>query len=123
MGYSATINHRQQQAILLVTSVPAKPGGSFASISIAQKNVKYILKDADSAEFRNVGVIIPPKLDTNVMGMVCAEVNAKTGFGGYGGYTKFLVIAGIPVIDDGSVASHPCGISHARVSLSIPAGG
>jgi ribosomal protein L40E len=72
----------------------------YASVSIAEQRLKYYLKNADSAEFRNVGVIIPSKLDTKIPGVVCGEVNAKTGFGGYGGFTKFLVIAGIPAIDE-----------------------
>jgi hypothetical protein len=64
----------------------SKAAWEYASISVAEKTLKYALKDADSAEFRNVGVIIPAQPDTKTMGVVCGEVNAKTGLGGYSGY-------------------------------------
>jgi hypothetical protein len=79
----------------------SKAAWEYASVAVAEKNLKYALKDADSAEFRSVGIIIPKTLDTGRMGVVCGEVNARIGFGGYSGYKKFLVIAGIPAIDEG----------------------
>lgn len=45
--------------------------------SETEKTVENTLKDPDSAKFRNVKG-------------VCGEVNAKNGFGAYGGYKKFI---------------------------------
>ena len=81
-----------------------KAAWKYASVQIAEKNIKYLLKDAESAQFREVGVIIPAQLNTKTMGVVCGEVNAKNGFGGYTGYKKFVVLAGIPIVDSGDRA-------------------
>jgi len=75
---------------------------AYANVKIAEDHVKEILKDPDSAKFRNVGVIIPKVLDTEKSGVVCGEVNSKNSFGGYVGFTNFVVIAGLPAIDDRS---------------------
>lgn len=51
----------------------------------AQESVRAQLKDAESAEFRNVAI-------RNYKGapLVCGEVNAKNSFGGYSGYQQFV---------------------------------
>lgn len=47
----------------------------------AQQAVTDRLKDPDSANFRDVGV--------NDQNIVCGEMNARNGFGGYTGYSAF----------------------------------
>lgn len=48
----------------------------------AREFVKAILKDPESAEFRNEFV--------GAKGVPCGEVNAKNGFGGYTGFKRFV---------------------------------
>jgi hypothetical protein len=52
-------------------------------VFIAENAVKQLLKDPDSAQFRNVKEFTGP---------VCGEVNSKNGFGGYVGFSKFIVV-------------------------------
>jgi hypothetical protein len=56
----------------------------------AKEAVTAKLKDPSSAQFRNV--------QDKGSGLVCGEVNAKNGFGGYGGFEKFKVQSGAVVI-------------------------
>jgi len=59
-----------------------------------QNAVEASLKDPDSAKFRNVHFV---EIKMNGLGRyqkagyVCGEVNAKNGFGAYGGFQKFAV--------------------------------
>lgn len=50
-------------------------------IEQAKAQVKYKLKDADSAKFRNIYV--------KDKSLVCGEVNAKNSYGGYSGFVFF----------------------------------
>lgn len=54
-----------------------------AEVLAAQEAVKLKLKDPASAQFRNV---------KSKGYSVCGEVNAKNGFGGYTGYTRFTYL-------------------------------
>jgi hypothetical protein len=51
----------------------------------AKESVRTQLKDAESAEFRNVAI-----RDYKGAPLVCGEVNAKNSFGGYSGYQQFV---------------------------------
>jgi len=57
-----------------------------ALIVNAQDSVKRLLKDPDSAKFRNIFVNKSKKGFT----VVCGEVNAKNSFGGYTGFQRFI---------------------------------
>lgn len=46
--------------------------------------VREALKDPDSAQFRNIRFVQGGSV-------MCGEVNAKNGFGGYAGFTSFVV--------------------------------
>ena len=62
--------------------------------------VSRILKDPDSAEFRDKhrGKLVYGQI------AMCGEVNAKNAFGGYVGYRRFIAFGdGTAEIDDGSV--------------------
>ena len=48
--------------------------------------VRLKLKDADSAEFRNVYF----KRGSDGVPVACGEVNSKNSFGGYSGYQQFI---------------------------------
>lgn len=51
----------------------------------ATSQVKLILSDPDSANFRNLQVVINSKGEESI----CGEVNARNKFGGYVGFTSF----------------------------------
>jgi hypothetical protein len=62
-----------------------------AARTLAQLAIKDLLKDPGSAQFRNLGV----NTLKNGVKVVCGEVNARNGFGGYSGFEGFIS-AGTP---------------------------
>lgn len=54
----------------------------------AQNSVKSLLRDGDSAEFRNLRVM---KSESGGR-YVCGEVNSRNAFGGYAGYQQFVSV-------------------------------
>jgi hypothetical protein len=54
------------------------------AIEVGKASVRANLKGPETAQFRNV---VRRKA-------VCGEVNAKNGFGGYGGYQRFMAGGG-----------------------------
>ena len=73
-----------------------KKAKDYVAIDQAEKGLKSILKDADSAKFRDVTVAqwIENKP------VVCGYVNSKNSFGGYTGDTEFAVFNGLVSIND-----------------------
>lgn len=76
------------------TAASAPSGGSggkypsdkqYAWIDIGKEAIKSQLKDPDSAKFRNVAFYSGGGIP-----IACGEVNAKNGFGGYGGFERFV---------------------------------
>lgn len=63
--------------------------------------VKRQLRDPESADFRDV-IVVHKGSDVTV----CGSVNAKNGFGGFSGYSDFLVIGPLALIEpnDGSAS-------------------
>lgn len=55
----------------------------------AKEQMKTLLKDTDSARYENVNAY-KTVLDNRTIYAFCGEVNAKNGFGAYGGYERFL---------------------------------
>lgn len=55
----------------------------------AQERVKQVLKDPDSAQFRNMYLAVQETPEPSTA--VCGEVNSKNSYGGYAGYTQFVV--------------------------------
>jgi hypothetical protein len=49
---------------------------------LAEKYVKAKLKDPESAQFQNKFI--------GIKGAACGEVNAKSGFGGYTGFKRYI---------------------------------
>lgn len=60
-----------------------KPVAKPDPIATAHEWVKDVLKDPDSAKFRNEFLARD--------GAVCGFVNAKTTYGGYGGFKRYIV--------------------------------
>jgi hypothetical protein len=56
-----------------------------AWIGKSQKGIKTKLRDPDSAQFRDVRFY-----SGGPTPVVCGEVNSKNGFGGYGGFQRFI---------------------------------
>ena len=73
--------------ILLLTTIATT--SSFADntnlVGQTKKNVKDLLKDPESAQFRNIKVVI----NTEGRKSVCGQVNAKNSYGGYTGFQSF----------------------------------
>ncbi|KAA6196368.1 MULTISPECIES: hypothetical protein [Pseudomonas] len=57
-----------------------------SDINVAREEVKRNLNDSASAEFRGEKVY---RLPDNTV--VCGEVNAKNSYGGYAGFSKYVV--------------------------------
>jgi hypothetical protein len=73
----------------------------YSNIEWAKQILLKILRDPDSAQFRDVSVVAPKQFDAKKPGMVCGYVNSKNGFGGFTGFEPFMVMAGaIPIFDD-----------------------
>ncbi len=68
----------------VTTSLFAETYNEKALIEKSKKQVLNLLKDADSAKFRNIYVI-----DKS---LVCGEVNAKNSYGGYTGFTFYYTL-------------------------------
>lgn len=62
----------------------------------AQVRIKDVLKDPDSAQFRNVQATETA---------VCGEVNARNGFGGYNGFKGFVVAYDAMALDTKDTAA------------------
>lgn len=62
-------------------------------------SVREMLKDPDSAQFKNVRFNFAR--DT-----LCGEVNSRNAMGGYVGFKDFFVINGNPIIDSSTPADH-----------------
>lgn len=63
------------------TKVAPKP--KVDPIEVAHERIKELLKDPDSAKFRSEFV--------SKTGAVCGFVNSKNSYGGYGGFTRYVV--------------------------------
>ena len=68
------------------------------NLLVAKYQVLKVLKDPDSAQFRDMTVVAPTKINKNQTGIVCGEVNSKNSFGGYTGFHPFIVISAIPMV-------------------------
>jgi hypothetical protein len=86
----ATGNNSTSDKTIAADASPAKSayedeGKQVAWIDLGESAIKAKLRDPDSAQWRNVkfysGGGVP---------IVCGEVNANNGFGGKGGYERFV---------------------------------
>jgi hypothetical protein len=59
------------------------------STSQAEDAVKAVMRDPDSAKFRN--------LEVNDDGSVCGEVNGRNAYGGMTGFSPFAYVEGVPI--------------------------
>ena len=77
-------------AIFMVRSCASGPNGNSPASDVgyqivAKQNVEAKLKDPQSAQFQNL--VVSGKAGASI---VCGEVNAKNGFGGYTGFKRFV---------------------------------
>lgn len=73
---------------------PSKELRDSSYIVRQQDSIRSILKDPDSADFKNSFVSHQKGVP-----VVCGFVNAKNGFGGYGGFERFISGGSIHVIE------------------------
>lgn len=69
-------------------------------IFVVRYTVKSLLRDPDSAQYRNERVVMAEK--EGGTDHVCGEVNSRNGFGGMAGYRRFVADEKSVMIDDGS---------------------
>lgn len=61
-------------------------------VALAKDNVSQLLKDPDSAKFRNVKINKIPNAKGKILRVaVCGEINGKNSFNAYAGYSNFVV--------------------------------
>lgn len=77
--------------LVLISLTSCKPSPD-PDILAAEEAVKSKLKDPESAQFRNVVKYTSSHYESGHNTAVCGEVNSKNGFGGYVGFTEFMVI-------------------------------
>ncbi|MFW1796309.1 hypothetical protein ACG9Y4_11505 [Acinetobacter guillouiae] len=65
---------------------PSEADLEFNRMIVSQESVKKLLKDPDSAKFKN-------------MRGLCGEVNSKNSFGGYTGFRKFIGSPDLTIIE------------------------
>jgi len=86
---SATEASPAKQATVETKAEPESPyadtGRQAAWVANGQQSIKGQLKDPESATFRNVHFY-----SGGGTPVVCGEVNARNGFGGYTGYERFV---------------------------------
>jgi hypothetical protein len=58
-------------------------------IDVAKQIVSQSMKDPEAAKFKNMVV-----MDLGKRRVICGEVNAKNGYGGYVGFKKFYMYEG-----------------------------
>ncbi|TQL83105.1 hypothetical protein [Delftia sp. HK171] len=84
------------------------------AIDAGKRSVIAVLKDGESARFRNVH--LKPYLQGAV---VCGEVNAKNSYGGYVGFTRFAAgISGAMLEDTSSRRSDINSASNAGIDVA-----
>jgi hypothetical protein len=71
-----------------ISSEQQEKDREFNWIETGKDSVKFKLKDAQSAQFRNVFF----HRSKNNIPTTCGEVNSKNGFGGYIGFQRFISI-------------------------------
>ena len=94
----------RQQPTAAAGSINAPNITEAVLISRAQRGVRDMLRDPDSAKFRNVRL---SRGMNDVSGpVVCGEVNARNGFGGYTGYGRFFSVGtnGFSVMEYGETS-------------------
>lgn len=69
-----------------VASEAGSKPNAFALISAGEEEVKKLLRDPDSAIFRNQGVNNPE----GDVWVTCGEVNSRNGFGGMSGWSGYI---------------------------------
>ena len=87
LGYSQ--QNRQER-----TSAPLTSWKERAYNDRCQNVVREKLKDPKSGEFRNVYYHYVDQVHVS-----CGEVNAKTGFGGYGGFQRYICAANLIILE------------------------
>lgn len=73
--------------IFAITAQAESRPATKSQIKLTREAMQDFLKDADSAKFKNVRLGIGENKN-----IICGEVNAKNGFGGYSGFFTFMAM-------------------------------
>jgi hypothetical protein len=74
-------------------------GRELAWNDMGQNAIRAKLKDPDSAQFKNVTFF-----DGSGKPITCGEVNSKNGFGGYGGFERFIAAGDVITVMESEMA-------------------
>lgn len=93
-------------------------GNEIEAIELGKKAVLHVLKDPDSAKFRDV------RLKAYFDGaVVCGQVNAKNSYGGYAGFKSFVAgIKGATLRDESSRYATANAASNTGIGAACPGG-
>lgn len=93
-------------------------GNENEAIELGKKAVLHVLKDPDSAKFRDV------RLKAYFDGaVVCGQVNAKNSYGGYAGFKSFVAgIKGATLRDESSRYATVNAASNTGIGAACPGG-
>lgn len=93
-------------------------GNESEAIELGKKAVLHVLKDPDSAKFRDV------RLKAYFDGaVVCGQVNAKNSYGGYAGFKSFVAgIKGATLRDESSRYATVNAASNTGIGAACPGG-
>ena len=103
--------HAEQQQ---KDAADAKASWVSLSRAFAEVRMQKALKDPDSGQFRDISIEDDARFNPKYPGIACGYVNAKNSFGGYTGFKGFMVVAGVPLIEDGSGAFARLWNKHCR---------
>jgi hypothetical protein len=71
--------------LVLLGAAPHQQQPNAVLIAKAKAQIEHKLRDPSSVQYRNIHVLP----NTGEGARVCGEVNAKNGYGGYDGFTRF----------------------------------
>lgn len=80
--------------VLVFASVVTNANDVEPKIEFGKEQVRDLLKDPVSAQFKGVTTVINSKGSESI----CGEVNARNSYGGYVGFQKFVVLDGVATI-------------------------
>lgn len=76
---------------------------SQSGVTSLESSVRDVLRDPSSAQFGNHIAFNVKEADGTITTTACGYVNAKNGFGGYGGMTPYIALGTNGRFDDASV--------------------
>ena len=86
--------------LLAIFAAPDSNDSAYAAISDGKNSLKQSLKDPDSVEFGDVWAAEMTTSKGETIKVACGYFNARNGFGGMAGQSRFLARAGMALTDE-----------------------